>query len=450
MKRTNNKKPFVYFMRAAEESLRLSVKYENHLQSWDLAKDDNLGVYIFKFNYLTDNYKSACELPLSAAPLPKINFAPSLNPASQKTFYKNLLKAMQHPVVSVALAIAAVANVCNMALNSYSSAGLSYGAAALTSLQVASFTMSLLYIGLAYAVVPMLRKKLTARFDIIEQEVKQKEYKDFSKLEKIPFIYKIILHAYVPGNKDLKWRYHYLNSLSRERWGGGFNTSWSPYNAALQYSETAEQKYICLRGIINSAALWHTKIKIKVSYEEIIQPYVAQISSDSKLHQELEAELRSKVYACINTLLGRNYLGAIQEFYKIEFDAYAKEAYPDIAVLYCQVDAILILIGKDHPSMLDNFDSDCVRLSDADDILMHVSDKYICKFYPDKISLYSDFVINFDNFRNELPTQYKPRLGIRPITPQNQHLTIVELEPWSDDEVKPKFDSSKKHTKLKL
>lgn len=416
-------------MRAAEESRRLCVKYENHLQAWDFDRHDSLGVYIFKFNYITDNYKSYCELPLSAL-LPKINLVPSLDLKPQHILYKAFLKAVQHPLMGVALVIAA---------------------AAMASLQAVNLTVSLLGIGgvtLAYVAVPMLRKRLTARFDIIEQEVKQKDYNDYRKLEKIPFIYKVILHAYFPGNKDLKWRYHYLNSLSRERWGGGFKPEWSLYNAALKYSETENQRFICLRGIINSAALWHTRIKIKVSYEEIIQPYVAQISSASKQHQELEAELRTKLYACMDTLLARNYHGAIHEFYKIDFDAYAKEAYPDIAVLYCQIDAILILIGKDHPSMLEHFDSDGMRLGDSYRILRHVSQKYICKFYPDKIPLYSDFVLNFDNFRDELPTEYKPRPGKRPLTPENQHFTIVEL--GSDDEVEPGFDSSKKHAKLKL
>ncbi len=429
MKNTNNKNPFISFLQAEKESRRLMVKYENHLQSWDFSKYDSLGVYIFKFNYITDSYKSSCELPLSA-PLPKIDFVPSLDLKPQHILYKTFLKAVQHPLMGVTLVIAA---------------------AAMASLQAVNLTMSLLCIGgvtLAYVAVPMLRKKLAARFDSIEQEVKHKEYKDFRKLEKISFIYKIILHAYFPGNKDLKWRYHYLNSLSRERWGGGFKPEWSPYNAALEYSETEEQRFICLSGIINSAALWHTGIKIKVSYEEIIQPYVAQISSASKQYQELEVDLRSKVYACINTLLAGNHLNAIQEFYKIEFDAYAKEAYPDIAVLYCQIDAILTLIGKDHPSMLKIIDSDGMRLGDAYRGLTNVSQKYICKFYPEKIPLYSDFVLNFNNFRNELPTEYKPMLGKSPLTPENQHVTIVELN--SNDEVEPEFDSSKKHAKLKL
>lgn len=441
MKHKKSKKPYSSFLEAYAESVRLEVNYENHLQSWGYSKYDSLGVYVFKFNYITDGYKSYCELPLSE-PMYKINFTPELKHKPQNVLYNYLVKAMQHPLVVSALTGLSVVNVA---------AGVGYGAAALAPLHVVGLTMSVLYLSgavLAYLVVPAIRKKLIAKFDAIELEVKQENYKDYERVENISLIYKIILHKYFPGNNDLKYRYYYLNALSHERWGGGFRPIESPYNAALEYCETLDQKFNCLRGVINSADLWCDGVKIKVNYHELAEPYVVQISSDSKQYQELGSELRKKVYDCINTLLGGNALGAIHEFYKIEFDAYSKKAYPDITVLYLQLDAILVLIAKDHKSQLTNFDSDCMRLGDAFRLLKKVSEQYICKFYPEKIPLYSKFILNFYNFRDELPTEYKPKPGKKPITPANHYFSMVEME--SDDETASEVRTPKTPIKPKM
>ena len=375
MKTTEESKTF-FELPSTNELYKADMKYTAIFQGWSLKKLEKHGMYVFKLDYTSDIYNSSCLLPLSH-PLPEIKFMPhSTQP--KKSWVQKIAKVLGSPVIASIPIAASFLNIFAIITGMYAFAPLSYATIGLFALQSTGLLLSVGGITtaiVAYGIVPFLNRRLATKFDLLEEEIKKpvvfsyedyslikvkksifrslyeyltiaKEFKsDYFQVQKIPLIYRVLVHPDFPGNQELKWRYHYLDSLSRSRRKSGFHPSWNPFITALTYCSSDTQRFICLRNIFNSTEMWCRDLKT-YSYDELITPYMSEISSENSLHQALRKQLKLQLNDCVLDLITGNSAIAFERFNKIEFDAYSQKAYPDLGVLYYQLDGILTIIEK--------------------------------------------------------------------------------------------------------
>lgn len=260
------------------------------------------------------------------------------------------------------------------------------------------------------------------------------EYDEVKYAIKLPLIYSIILKDYFPGNRELKWRFHYLRACCWYNWHcSGVSVHQSLYNLALEYCDDADQKFLCLRHKINFAHRLHVSKRCEESYDGHVSLCVAQISSESKLHRELGESLRSKLLDCLNTLVSNNHLGAIQKFDTIDFDAYSRKAYLGATVLYYQLEAVLTIMGR--VNKLKEIDESCDAAKFC--IIKHclcMARENIDKFYATHSAVMYQYAFNFSDFLLDLPNQDKPKPGKALLTManSNKHFKILSIEPDLD------------------
>ncbi len=100
-----------------------------------------------------------------------------------------------------------------------------------------------------------------------------------------------------------------------------------------------------------------------------------------------------------------NFEGAKEQFYSIEWDEYSKYAYPDAAIMYYQMESIIIFFSKikTYPEF-DKLEYDqCLR--DALQRAPMIQD-IICKYYPERAEEYRGYVAGY---ANEIEKFYKAR-----------------------------------------
>mgnify|MGYP000107783111 CR=1 FL=1 len=438
--KTFNENNFEFFSEKAQrERIRLHNKYTPKMQGWDFEASDELGGYIFRFDYETDKYKSSLYLPILNL-LPEIEFTPEVKSVKLSNPWRYMRDLIKKPLVSMSLGVGAVISFCKTAvdLHKYRFGSAAYNNMSGVYARMIGLTLSLTYIGcavFAYAILPILRRKLITRFDHIEYDLNcilpwQPEGLWNKHQIRLPLIYSIILSRYFPGNRDLKWRFYYLDASCYEVWNNsGCAIQYNEFNPALEYVDTLDQKFLCLRRIINSAYLAESRISVYEDFEQHIKPCVDQISSASKLHQELGALLRGQLQDCLNTLVNGNHLLAIEKFNAIKFDGYAKKAYPGATILYYQLDAVLTLLGKDNRLFDGYVPCDGSRLGAPGHSFCIVREN-IDKYYQHLSSVMYNFAYNFSEFLRDLPSEIKPKPGkpIITLANSNRHFKILSVD----------------------
>lgn len=443
MKKQNKYRTGFFSEEAQSERIRLLHKFSPKLQLWNFAKSERLGGYIFKFIYKTDKYYTAFELPI-LEPLPEIQFNPEIDGSNRKSIINKLYKFFNKPLVFGCTLFSAFAVIGKIAfdLNKFKIGLASYNLAAMyASIAVlgisVSFVLGAIFV---YAILPILRDRLKAKFDHIEHDLKcelpwSPGVENEKYAIKLPLIYSIILNKYFPGNRDLKWRFYYLDTCCKYNWiECPTPVQHSLYNRALEYCDNADQRFLCLRPKINSAHSLCVVDEIEELYDDHVKSCVSQISSESKLHNELGESLRAKLIDCLNTLTDHRQLDAIQKFNAIDFDAYSRKAYPGTAILYYQLDAVLTLLGRDNPLQKVHRLCEGARFGIVKHCFCMVREN-IDKFYTTYSSAMYHYAFEFSEFLLELPNQNKSKPGkpLLSMANSNKHFKILSIESEPDE-----------------
>ena len=274
----------------------------------------------------------------------------------------------------------ALANVFNIALAIYEAKFIKFDVVYPAGLLVYLFrrVASLLYIIPAlknYNDREILKNELLDIFNKVMTNINNHDF-DLAQLtlKNLEFKYKVLLYPSYPDNDNLRWNYYYMDDLINEKKRCFYDCK--SYNIALKLSHTADEKFLALQGLLNVYD-WHYEKEVrwinvrsdglfsdidieylklhKMDNERIMAPYVAQITTDSAMHQQLREYLHWQLQQCIKEAVHGEFDAAKKIFDEINFNGYCKKAYPAAAIIYYQLQTILTLI-MGHMSGIDTLE----------------------------------------------------------------------------------------------
>lgn len=238
------------------------------------------------------------------------------------------------------------------------------------------------------------------------------------KLNKLSISHRILLWGGLPYVSDVKWNYFYVDNLWAD--GLGYNGSDSGYDIALRYAETAEQKFLPLRGLINysyrrKVGLEHANLRLVPdhpvdaeeiainkhnisSYEESIGEYLAQLPTCPDIHFNFTEDINVRLGQCLGELTSSDddtLEDGVNKFYDLNFDGYTMHFCPGMAVIYLQAYVRVVLLTK------------LLRSERATELniyagfkfarkLMDMIQKILVEHFPDKVQEHGEYVQRYD------------------------------------------------------
>ncbi len=238
------------------------------------------------------------------------------------------------------------------------------------------------------------------------------------KLTKLSISHRVLVWGGLPYVSDVKWNYFYVKNLWAD--GLGYNGWDSGYDAALDYAETAEQKFLPLRGLINysyrrKVGLEHANLRLVpdhpvdaeeiamnkrniLSYENSIRKYLAQLPLCPNLHSYFTEDISVRLGQCLAELTSSDddtLKNGVDKFYDLNFDGYTMHFCPAMAVLYLQayVRVILLteLLRSDRATELNTYAGFKFARN-----LMNMIQKILVEHFPDKVQEHNDYVQKYD------------------------------------------------------
>lgn len=284
------------------------------------------------------------------------------------------------------------------------------GKVALGGVAIYGVTIIAVYLSLS-----SLKHRLNNEFDSIENLINEKNYDAaFEKLRHIHFIYLPLLQDSFPYNFALraKYKYLYVRASSCDSYSEWYLKG---FLDALEFVDylTEDQKFKCVRGAINSYAFPYLEKQKNPDYmfEDYlgeyyneIKPLRQYITTVSDCYKQLGAQMRASIKECIELILKPDAKKAITAFDSIEIDPYTFEAYPDISVLYFQLEAIVFQIRVTDKSGFPIIDKD--NFYAARDRLDSVQ-AYLQSYYPEYVEYNTNLILAFKRFNDAWPVHPK-------------------------------------------
>ncbi len=321
---------------------------------------------------------------------------------------------------------------------------------------LAGLVASLLYFipaALYYYHNERLRDELLDIFDDAMTDIQKDNcLAAWGKLDNLKFHHSILLHPNYPDNNDLRWSYYYMVDLINEKCDD-FKDCES-YKMALPLSDTADQKFLVLQGLLNVYDWRHqnevkkfNKLKSrfvteeerddlkqdKMHVEAIMAPYAAQIDATSPMHQQLQADLHYQLQQCVRSFRYGEYALAKNILDKIKWGGYCKKAYPCAAILYYQLQTVLTLSMEAYEPF--DMESLCPigRLMIARENLVTVQE-YVDRYYPEISQQHQEYIDSYDKFDHDTdmaydtPPPFKQPVIFSEFIPVSQHTHVENHE----------------------
>lgn len=390
----------------------------------------------FEFNKFGKLYKFNIVLPLfmnlPPRPLRKDAVDYYIEEAVQEKRSKSIdfnsifIKTMYHPITKVIIGVLSVANLLSLiapmvVIPIIPSAMLG----ASVAVKVLGVLSSMAYVApiLAYYYGnDFYRVKLEAFFSQVEEDINNRRIDiAYDKLQELPFVFRILLNRNFPDNRDLRRKYY--NMLGRSsRMGYQIHDN---YVRALEFTDNARDKLLPLRGIINDyecslegtirrhfsdclSGMMQRCENAVIDSEKWRAKYVAQIPTDAPLYHELGAKVRAQIQECIAILREERFSDAAKMFYNIEWDAYSRHAYPDAAIMYYQMEAIITFFSKKRvkPEPEDFKQDECLNFAlEKAPMVQNIINKY----YPEKSQKYEEIMNSYEKSRKEIFKAKEPK-----------------------------------------
>lgn len=359
---------------------------------------------------------------------------------NNENYTNKFIKALCHPLFMLTSGFVSVANIFSMA---FTIAKVKITSIAIVKASGLLFNLAGLAVSLCYFIPAIwyyynnerLRDELLDIFDDAMVEIrKDNTLEAWNKLDNLKFQHSILLHPNYPDNNDLRWSYYYMVDLINEKCHDFRDCD--SYKMALPLSETADQKFLVLQGLLNVYD-WRLDNQIKkfkelkgifiteeareslrsgrISIAEIIAPYVAQIDPSSPMHQQLQADLHYQLQQCVSSFRYGEYALAKEILDNIKWNGYCKKAYPGAAILYYQLQSVLTLSMEPYEPF--DMESLCPigRLKIARENLETIQE-YIDKYYPEMSREHQEYIDLFDASSAARQTAYDtPNPYKRPI-----------------------------------
>ena len=350
----------------------------NRISSCDIEVHDSLDreISFFNFSYTVDDETYIFDLPVfkkledvTTNSVSNIKVADKNNHGEEYSYKNRLKQFLYKPIALLAPGFKSVANVFNIALAIYEAKFMKLGIVYPADIFVYIFrrVTSLLYIIPAlknYYNREILKNELLDIFNKVMININSHDYDSAQLIFKnLEFKYKVFLYPSYPDNDNLRWNYYYMNDLINEN-EHSFHDCKS-YNIALKLSYTPDEKFLVLQGLLNVYD-WHYENDVKwlnkrnhgffstedieslktskMNVARITAPYIAQIATDSPMHQQLREYLHLQLQRCITEAVQGEFDAAKKIFDEINFNGYCKKAYPAAAIIYYQLQTILTLV----------------------------------------------------------------------------------------------------------
>lgn len=373
--------------------------------------DDSM---LFTFTYKKNNRFYSFELPVFAN-LDKVSPNPSNNnkesfvenrPRSDSSYTRKIIKMLQYPFVMLSAGFGSVANLFNIALKLHK-----IKLSGLVGISTNGMVFNLIGIGasLLYFIPTVFYYYNNARLKnellvILNDSMNDILHDDcvlaHNKLKNLTFFHRILLHPNYPDNNDdIRWSYYYQKDLINEKCDN-FKHCRS-YKKALELSNTSDQKFLVLHGLINvydwcyehSVKRFNNLYYLNQTEEArnavknsktrnyaTIDQYALQIPENSSFHLGLQKTLHSQLQQCVDSIRNNNNALAKSIFDDINFNGYCKRAYPAAAILYYQLQTVLTLCMERYEPFDMESTSPIQRLAIARENLSKVQE-YIDKYY---------------------------------------------------------------------
>lgn len=337
-----------------------------------------------------------------------------------------ILKVLYHPFIKFLVGVASLANLLSLiapiAISPIIPTAILSASLAIKALGVLASVAYAAPIFAYYFGKDFYMAKLENHFETIDEDLKNgRGQVARDKLKNLSFIFRFLLQPDFPNNRHLKRKYYMLSAQATLIAPYVFDN----YISVLKYTDNAHDKILPLKAIINEydddlqdTILDHLKDCFSDARQRCEDaavetarwqaPYIAQIPTDAPLYHELGAKVRAQIQDCIMTLRTEQFSKAAEQFYKIEWDAYSRYAYPDAAIMYYQMEAIVTFFSKKktkpEPSNLEY--DECINFgSDNESIIQTILDKY----YPEKSQQYKEVMNAYEVTRKAIFTSREPR-----------------------------------------
>lgn len=299
-----------------------------------------------------------------------------------------------------------------------------------------------------YFVPPLfakLKKRTLKLFDEILADINNGNYFEAkAKLDNLSYVNRVLVHGGLPFTQNLRWSYYYLKGLNIEN---RFGSSEGGYEASLIFAETSEEKFLSLRGMINS---YERRLQIaeaeaqrlehmpannydRVSNERLIPYYKSQIAlylpqlpvcPEKRL--EYAIDLNAQLEECIadmNVSDPNSINIGIGKFLKIKLDGYSKHTFPAATALYYQLLVRVIQLTGCHrvpcyPPMIliddEEFELYRVEKMDVNEALalaqkyMEITLRHLQNHFPDKARQYRVYLLRFEQTKRDMDRAYEP------------------------------------------
>lgn len=386
---------------------------------------------LYKFNIALPLFTSLQPVSLGNNPIDsKMTAAENRNP----WFFPgeiSILKAIYHPVSRVIIGIVSVANLLSL-LAPIPTAALIPSALlnASMAIKIAGVLSSAFYVTpllLYYFGKDYFMTQLDEFLSDIENDIENNKIKSaVAKFKNLPITFGLLSDSQFPGNRHLRRKYYGLKARIAEVSGSAYITDF--YQAQLKLIDNPHDKLMPLRGIINGYERGLKDYKLCIMQDGLSNwikrceeseirtskrqaPYVAQIPTDSPQYHELGQKLRAQIQTCIDSLRKKQFAEAVEHFYQIKWDAYSKFAYPDAAVMYYQIESIIIFFSRKQ--IKESLNPDCKL--ESDECLAFALGKesvvqdIINKYYPEKAQKYSDMANEYEVNRKLIFSTKQPQ-----------------------------------------
>ncbi len=232
----------------------------------------------------------------------------------------------------------------------------------------------------------LLRNYIVSRTAAVEEFIDNEEMFSANKTFR-SLSWSFVLLGLFNNSTDLKWKYFYLDGCIGEKWNQ-FERAENSYKEALKLSTTDDERFLCLKGLINLYSELARRSDFNPYYAEKINECMSQIPLGALACIKIINNLREKVHSCLQSLIDKSFVEALDKFAELHVGGFVERSCFGEMILLHQLKISLTLIGMHEGHGKLDAES---RLLTARAHLNVIND-YVSKYYPDKIQMTRDCI----------------------------------------------------------